>query len=64
MPCNMRRAKRFFGHYQAVGPKTVKNPSQRVAHKTDSLTNKSFQAMRVGPVGKGAPIAGKGQGST
>jgi hypothetical protein len=53
--------KGFFGHYQAVGPKTVVNPSTSVKHKTDGFTAKPFVNMIKGPVGKGAPIAGKGQ---
>ena len=57
-----KKDKGFFGHYDAVGPKTVANPSTKVAHKADAWTAKPFKGMNRGPVGKAAPIAGKGQG--
>ena len=53
--------KGFYGHYNAVGPKTVKNPSTNISHKIDSFTAKPFTNMIKGPVGKAASIVGKGQ---
>ena len=56
MPKKGGQDKGFYGHYNATGPKPVKNPSTSVPHKQEPFMGKVGNNNILGPVGPGAPI--------